>query len=236
MKQSSSGSKFNHSSEVVVNSKVIPMKQYATSLTDQSNQEGVTEPLSGKYPELGGDPGVRECPSGASSPGGTPNNTLGKSSKVSHHYDPLAASLSEGKLDMGGRTGGQNRVGHQPPQDGMDTQSDTNLLNYSPYTGGVAGGVAYGRVHVGGQVKAAQKPPHMSGVKGTIRNWENRGAKGDGDHVEGPLPSRVLHLPISSSVKDRGRGGGRGEQGVALNGYAAAGGKGTWGVSNCPAP
>lgn len=212
--QSGSGSKVSHSTEVV-NSKVIATKQYAASLIDQSNSESTLETPSERPPEhpgMGGDLGVRECPSGASSPGGTPNNTLGKSSRVSHHYDPLASSLSESKLGMGGHAGGKNRVDNQPPQEGMDTQSDTNLLNY-PHAGvGVAGS---GRAHgAGGQGKPAPKPPNKSGVKGTIRNWENRGLMTEG---EGSLPTRVLHLPISTAAK---RGGG----GAALpNGYTGKG-------------
>lgn len=219
MKQSGSGSRYSHSTEVVVNSKVIPTKLYAKSLSDQLHSETVSEPLSGKPPEHNMDPGVRECPSGASSPGGTPNITLGISSKVSHHSDPLAASGSESKLIQ--PSGGQNRVLLQPPHDGMETQSDTNLLNYPQHPGvGVAGGVVLGR----GQVKVAQKPHKSGSVKGTIKSWENRGVKSEGDHGDTMPPTRVLHLPISSAVKERGRGG---EQGMAApNGYAAAGGKG----------
>ena len=220
MKQSGSGSRYSHSTEVVVNSKVVPTKQYAKSLSDQSHSEITSsEPPSGKLPEhpgIVGDPGVRECPSGASSPGGTPNNTLGKSAKVSYHYDPLAASDSESKLM-------RHSGVHQPPQDGLETQSDSNLLNYPQYGGG--GGVAMGRGHVGGQAKVVQKPQKSGGgVRGTIRNWESRGSKPEGERVDGMLPTRVLHLPISSSAK---RGG---EQNMATpNGYTTGGGKGEGG-------
>lgn len=123
---SGSGSRFAHSAaaataaaptEVVVNSKVIPSKQYATSLSNHSTleagpptqqqpqqQQQVVEPLPPKPAAAdhlnlgGGDPGVRESPSGASSPSDTPNNTLVRSSKVAYHYDPLTSSASDNKL------------------------------------------------------------------------------------------------------------------------------------------
>lgn len=214
VKQSGSGSKSTHPTEVV-NSTVIPTKQYATSLTDQSMPGNTSDASSERPPEhptVGGDPGVRECPSGASSPGGTPNNTLGKASKMLYHYDPLASSLSESKLGTGGTPGGEIRGVHQPPQDGMDTQSDTNLLNY-PHSG--VGGVVYGRAH--GLGKAAPKAPNKAGVKGTIRNWENRGTAA-GDRGEVLMPARVLHHPISTAAKRGGTG--------LPNGSAAMSGRG----------
>lgn len=232
MLQSGSGTRVSHSTEVVVNTKLVPSMQYATSLSNQSNPEAASEPRPLTSPEYaGGDPGVRESPPGASSPnGGTPKITpVVRTSKVSYlPYNPLASSASENTLSMGGHAGGPNIHPHQhPPQDGMETHSDTNLLNYSPYTNV---GVASGRVQVGGQ-KGSPRPP-KAGVRGSIRTWENRGTKIEADHVEGSgLPHRVLHLPISTS-KERGRGGmaegrGRGE-GTLSNGFEG-GGKGMYG-------
>ncbi len=241
MKQSGPGSRMNQVMGVVVDSKIIlPSKQYPTPLGDQLNPE---DPQQGGNPPLpppaehvlvgggvGGDPGVRETPSGASSPNsGTPNNTLGKQSKVLYPYDPLTSSSSETKLIMGGggHPGGpQNRNLPQPPHDGMDTQSDTNLLNYYSKMGG-AGGVARSHPLGGQQVKGAQHktPPHknIQGVKGSIRNWESRGQKFEGVAGEGgPLAGRVLHPPVSTGTKDRGQevGVAGGSGGVApMNGY-----------------
>lgn len=228
VKQPISGSRV--ASTDMVNSKIIASKQFTTSLTDQSASEGVVDTLPAKPEHVvvgggtggvappGGDLGVRECPSGASSPSGTPNNTLVKGSKVtSHHHDPLMASASASQLETGHTARG--RV-YPPPQDGLETQSETSLTSYS-YSNPV--GVAHGR---------GKPPPKSSqhhkmspaGVKGSIRDWENRSGR---DHVDAGSGVRVLHPPVSTAGKDRGRGPG-GEQGVApptTNGYEEAGGK-----------
>ena len=201
------GSRMNHT-DVVVNSKVIPSKQY-TTLLDQSNQECVSEPLPLNPLESGGDLGVRECPSGASSPSsGTPNNTLSKSGKIPYHMDPLASSASENRL--GGHPGGPNRGGYH---DAMETHSDSNLLDYSSSHYTEVGMASRGQ----GKVKQPHKMMAGSSVKGSSSDWEVRGDHGD---HEGALPGRVLH-PIS---KERVKVGG--EQGVAspvTNGYAGVG-------------
>ena len=166
-------------------------------------------PPGGMIPGGGGigELGVRESPSGASTPSGTPNNTLVKSSKNPQYYDPLSASASMNQLELrqGGHGGGGRGMYPPPgPQDVPETQSDTNLLNYS-YAAANSGGVA------GGRGKASpHMPPHKvpmaPGVRGSVRD---RGVKsgGEGDGLAG----RVLHPPVTSG-KERGRGM---EQGVA---------------------
>lgn len=88
-------------------------------------------------------------------------------------------------------------------------------------------------VRGGHVVGGSHKPPHSAGVKGAIRVWENRGGKAEGGHPppsEDPsLPSRVLHLPISSKKSGEGVAShlppkGRGEHNLAhsTNGYPVA--------------
>lgn len=222
---SKSSSRKGPSSVDVVGSRIIASKQFITSLSDQSNSEGVPEavPVKPEHVVVGGlgagpggvslaDLGARECPSGASSPGGTPNSTLVKPAPTSkppqQHYDPLTASASMNQLEMGppgpgGHGGGRGM--YPPPQDPLETQSESNLLNY-PYRGG---GVA-----VGGHGKAPppghrMQPtaPHPVGVKGLAQDWESRGVKAGtrpgGEQGEGP--GRVLHPPVSTSAKERRR-------------------------------
>lgn len=232
MKQPMSGTRMGHATEVVVDTKIIPSKQYPMSLPDQSQSypEGASEPLPTKAEYnmvagigIGGDLGVRESPSGASSPSGTPNNTLVKSSKMSYHYDPLTASASANKLDLVVGAGGLSNNLHKPPQDGMETVSDTNLLNYPLQSGGM----------VSGRIKQAKGPvynspaPHKvqgtavaAGVKSSVKEWESKTMKMSGEHVEGAgvLVGRVLHPPVSTSAKERGRGGGE-QLSSLVNGY-----------------
>ncbi len=215
-KNSVSGSKTtaaNQVMEVKVNSNIIPSKQYPTAITDQSTLEGVsTGPPQAKLDHM--DPGIRESPSGASSPSSTPNNTLNKPSRGghAHHYDPLSASASETKLTMR-LAGGVGRK-FQPPQDGggLETISDSNLLKYSSYANeggrGGGGGVVNSRGHVtqGGAhfVKSGQQ---------SSRTQENLvgGGGGGGRGVSGPI--KDWERRHNSDVSGGGGGGGGGEDG-----------------------
>ena len=202
--------------EVVLDSKVFPSKKYPMAI----DQEGAVPPesLAMKPEHLELD--IRGCPSGASSPSSTPNNTLIKSSRGHTHYDPLAASASESKLknSMGG--GGGESVSknpHQVPQDGaMETHSDSNLLNYYQNEGG---GVVTSRTFAGQGGVVGKKPPQKMqgalGIKDNIREWESKGGTKNGNESSsqegyvsggGTLAGRVLHPPVSTSAKDRGRG------------------------------
>ena len=155
-----SGLTSGHSAEVVT--KIVATKQYAMSFTDHlgGGDMGMVDTSRGDH-VMSGDPGVRECPSGASSPSSTPNNTLVKGSKV--HYDPLASSSSESRL-IGGTRGHQN----QPlTGDSLNSHSDSNLLGYHSYPGGVASNGGHGESDVGGGVRGAHvvvgpKPPPVA--------------------------------------------------------------------------
>ena len=224
--QSMSGSRTNHTTEVVVNSKVVPSKQYPMSITDQSALEGMSEvlPLKPDQILIGVDPGIRESPSGASSPSSTPSNTLVKSSQGHAHYDPFTVSDSDTKLLMGGLAGGTSRYRPTQPQDSgeIEAHGDMNYHTHYPNEIVTGGCVSASRVHIGQESslakntqKAGSKVQGGLGVKDSIREWENWGAMRNnvepldstgGGAMEGMVPRKVLH-PSNSSPSSRGEKG-----------------------------
>lgn len=179
----------------VVNSKVVPSKQFAKStVTNQSGstREEVTDHMAqvGVASNGSGDPGIRESPSGASTPNSsTPNNIL---SKVAKGYDSLAASSSESKLE-------ESNSG-QPLQDYLQTRSDTNLLSNTSYPG--KGGLANkGGVASSGWITGVKGGG--GGVKNSIKEWESKSLKEVEDQGRGPHPPTAEGPYPPGTARDR---------------------------------
>ncbi len=165
-----SGLTSGHSAEVTT--KIVASKQYAMPVVDHASKETGSDLSRVDHATSGDlsrgdhvtscDPGIRECPSGASSPSSTPNNTLVKGSRVPLQYDPLTASSSDNQLLVGNRRQlSQSSSGEQ-----LESRSDTNLLSYHSYPGSSANEALEsqgGRVTKNSASRAVQKKPGIQG-------------------------------------------------------------------------
>ena len=195
-----SGLTSGHSVEVI--SKVVASKQYPMSVNDHASTD-VGGADSSRDHVMSGDPGVRECPSGASSPSSTPNNTLVKGSKVHLQYDPLAASSSESRLL------GQTRTQHQPPAgDQLESRSDTNLASYHSYPGPAS---SEGSEGAGARGAHRTKPPTLRTPDKKLSGPGGQEVIGQGSGVITGQARMNGHAGESQGKRRRrGRGGGGG--------------------------